>query len=220
MRQQLEGILTWVDGRTPRERFLLLLTAGAVVWIAWSSLVMDPLSRQRDAVRARLEESIQQTRDLEQQAHTLARRLAESPDAANRRSEARLREAIGSLDTRLAELHLGVVSPSETARVLEELLDREKQLQLVRLETQPPKSAFGVDASSKAAGSGPQLFQHDVVIELEGTYLSTLRYLRAIQALPWRLYWDEFHYVVTEHPEAHITIRLHTFGFEEAWIGV
>ncbi len=215
----VRSMTTWIDARTPRERSLVLLTGGALVWALWSGLLMDPLLAKRDALAAGLTETVEAVQELESRSRELTRRLAESPDADNRRAEARLRAEVEDLEARLGNFELGVVAASEAVRVLEELLDREQDLALVRLTTRPAAPAFP-DTGEVERDSPTALWRHDLELELEGTYLGSLRYLRAIQAQPWRIYWDELHLEVTEHPTARVTLRLHTLSHGEAWIGV
>ena len=54
--------------------------------------------------------------------------------------------------------------------------------------------------------------RYQMQLQLEGSYLATLRYLRALEGLPWKFFWEGVEYEVTEHPTARITIDLYTLG--------
>ena len=64
------------------------------------------------------------------------------------------------------------------------------------------------------------MYRHGLQLELEGSYLATLAYLKALQALPWEFYWDEVRLQVDKYPTAKITIVVHTLSLTEGWIGV
>jgi MSHA biogenesis protein MshJ len=49
-------------------------------------------------------------------------------------------------------------------------------------------------------------------LHLEGSYLATLRYLRALEALPWEFFWDGLHFEVIEYPTARVRLDIHTLG--------
>jgi MSHA biogenesis protein MshJ len=55
---------------------------------------------------------------------------------------------------------------------------------------------------------------------LEGTYLDCLKYLEAVERLPWQLYWGSLQLETQRHPRTRISIELHTLSLEEEWIGV
>jgi MSHA biogenesis protein MshJ len=60
-----------------------------------------------------------------------------------------------------------------------------------------------------------------VELELSGDYMDTLYFLQALEALPWRFFWDRVEYVAGEgETRGRLTLRLYTLGLEEAWIGV
>ncbi|WP_455203599.1 hypothetical protein [Kaarinaea lacus] len=74
------------------------------------------------------------------------------------------------------------------------------------------------DAASVA--NLPQIFKHGLEIEFQGDYLSTLSYLKKLETLPWKFYWDEVAYEVLEHPTAQITLKIHTLSLDKGWISV
>ena len=63
------------------------------------------------------------------------------------------------------------------------------------------------------------VYLHTVELELRGSYLSALRYVNEIEALPWNLLWDALEYEVLEYPEGRITLRVQSLSTKEGWIG-
>lgn len=66
----------------------------------------------------------------------------------------------------------------------------------------------------------PQVFKHAVELEFQGDYRSTLRYLKNLENLPWRFYWDGVSYEVIKYPKASITINIYTLSLDKGWMGV
>jgi len=66
----------------------------------------------------------------------------------------------------------------------------------------------------------PEIYKHGMRIVFEGDYFKTLKYLQALETMPWRLYWDNVEYHVTEYPKASVAITVHTLSLDEGWIGV
>ena len=110
------------------------------------------------------------------------------------------------------------------ARFLEQLLVQEPGLQLLRLKTL--EAAPLIDAGEQGGAStantdaGTAVFRHAFEIAFSGGYLATLRYLKALEALPWKFVWDSVDYEVVAYPQSTVRLRLHTLSLSEDWIGV
>lgn len=66
----------------------------------------------------------------------------------------------------------------------------------------------------------PEVYQHGLEVVFQGDYHSTLRYLRKLEQLPWKFYWDEVTYEVLQYPKAQISVHIHTLSLDKGWIGV
>ena len=53
-----------------------------------------------------------------------------------------------------------------------------------------------------------------------GSYLDTLRYIQALEALPWRLFWDELDIHTEDYPKARVRMVISTLGLDAALLGV
>ena len=58
------------------------------------------------------------------------------------------------------------------------------------------------------------------MLRVQGSYLDCLAYLRAIERLPWHLYWARLEMQTGEYPQNDIVIEVHTLSLDEEWIGV
>jgi MSHA biogenesis protein MshJ len=83
------------------------------------------------------------------------------------------------------------------------------------------------DAAEEPSGTAaaersdaPNLYRHSLVLTLRGSYLDFLRYLEAVERLPWHLYWSGLELRTDEYPVNDITIELTTLSLDEEWIGV
>jgi MSHA biogenesis protein MshJ len=50
---------------------------------------------------------------------------------------------------------------------------------------------------------------------LKGEYLSILYYLKQLESIEWRLYWDKFNYKVLHYPRAEVSIDFYTLTSKE-----
>ncbi len=241
MKAWLRGLAARIDALSLRERVLLFLAVVAVLYVLWEQTLMTPLERERRAAQAAIEQATARIAALDAEAAAIVRRHREDPNAPLRARERELRAAIAEVDARLAELTVGLIAPREMARVLEAVLARDAGLRLVRLENrgrrpllasrakEPPERGRERDAAgggtaqpaAEAGGEGalPRIWRHDVRLELEGSFLAALRYLKALERLDRRFFWDGVVVQVERYPKARVRIDVHTLSLEEGWIG-
>jgi MSHA biogenesis protein MshJ len=228
MNARLAKIAQSVDHLTLRERLFLFAAALTVLLGAWEALLAGPL-----AAREKLAgETITALRDridtLNQSVAVTAEGMSAGvPGQLDRLQALRARVAEGDAAVRLYTSDL--VSPREMRLVLEELIRRQSGLRLLtatNLEPQPlfddPKEAAkDTQAANTATDSAaPKLYRHALVLRVEGSYLDCLEYLRAVEGLPWHLYWARFELKAGDYPTNTYSIEVRTLSLDKEWIGV
>ena len=137
---------------------------------------------------------------------------------------ASLRRRIDEINATLGNHASELIDPSEMAQVLEGVLKEQSRLTLVRIRNTTPEflsadedpSAVNPSATDQGAVT---FYRHGLEIEVEGTYAACLDYLNAIEALPWRLYWQVLELDVIDYPLNRIRIEVATLSLDEEWIG-
>lgn len=214
MKDRLQQLATRIDALHLRERALLLLAGVAIVYVLVDTFGLQPMHRQQQQSRQDIEER-------EQQLATLVARsriLTDSQDARSpqqhEQQRSRLIAEISELEQSLQD-QLGVLlQPEQAAQVLEQVLDPNQDLKLTRVDAigRPLNTVASPDgADTTDTGIGRYALQ----LQLEGSYLATLRYLRALEALPWKFFWEELNFEVLEHPVARVTLNIYTLGLLE-----
>ena len=215
MKQRLLERLEAVDALSLRERIMVAAAAALVVWGAWTLVSWDAVSAAREDVATRIEAARSELAGLSAATRELSARAAEDPDAAQHGEIRKLEVQIAELEARRAEHARHMISPVEMVNALREILDRQDGLVLEHLELLAPESALVGDEQGVS-----RLYRHTVRIELSGDFATTLRYLRAVEALDWSLYWESLDYQVLEHPQARVRLHLYTLNEQEGWLGV
>lgn len=218
---------TWLTARSNRERWLVYGVAFVLVLAIGDKVATSPLQLQLGSTEGQIEASRKKVGELQIEIAKLSGQLSEDPNRALRKQIATLKEEHADLDNALRELTVGLIQPSEMTRVLREMLTDEKGLRLLRLANAQGEpvalntTAESANTASKStAGEEPRLYRHALVMEVEGSYLDALRYLKRLEALPWTFYWDGIDVSVEHYPKSRITIRLSTLGLRKGWIGV
>ncbi len=201
--------------RGPRERLLLAGMAIAVVAFGLDSVALRPLAAMRaDAERSRTSQA-ERISGLESRIDALRNPVVDEAERARRDDIRQLNAQIAEIDARIRGAVSRLVPPESAVEVLEELLTHDDRLSLVALTSQEPRRL----GPEQTRGTST-LYQHGLTLEIQGDFASTVDYLRRIEESEWQLLWDRFEYRVESHPEAHITIELHTLSEREEWVGV
>ena len=205
--------LAKIDSLSLRERLLVLLTALLLIVALWQTLLMHPLEQRAKETRAELaalEDRISAANSsLEEQILQLA------GGGDDQRSRiASLRRRIDEINATLGNHAAELIDPAEMAQVLEGVLKKRSKLTLVRIRNTMPEFL-----STDDDPSGVTFYRHGLEIEVEGSYAACLAYLNAIEALPWRLYWQVLELDVIDYPLNRIRIEVSTLSLDEGWIG-
>ncbi len=225
-RQKILDSMRWVDQQPVRQRLLLLVAVVAVFLTLWDAVLMRSSKMREEQAESDTALLEKQVKALELQAEATLKKLSADPNLQRRKRKAELERQLADLDSGFNERTADLIPPSEMVRVLKELLGRASGLQLVRLESVPASALLAPDEESGSEGkvdlgSGPvRLFRHGLVLEMSGDYLSVLRYVQAIEQLPWKFFWESMTYQVQQWPVGRITLKLLSLSSEEGWIGV
>jgi MSHA biogenesis protein MshJ len=224
----LRDLMDRFDQLSLRERIIILIATLLLIALVWDSAFMSTLDRERKARLQQIDALRAEISGLDQSIEALVAQGATDPRKSSHATADGLRAEIQELDRRLASVTSGLIAPKEMARVLEQVLARASRLTLNGLRTLPPEGVIasanggttGQAAQPGAPAAAAQIYKHGVELELSGSYLDTLYFLQALEALPWRFFWDRIEFTVEQYPRGRVKLRLYTLGLEEGWIGV
>lgn len=217
MKLWLRNLLDRVDALTLRERILMLLALLVVFGVLWDSLLMRPLDRSRQRRQDEVASLRAEVERLNLSIEELAGQDQNAADGGLHQQIEVARTGVSDVDKQLGGLTQGLIAPEEMVEVLKQVLARTAPLELISLRSLP---AQPLSELMPGEALPSQVFRHGVELELEGGYLDLVAFLRALDALPWRFYWQDLELEVLDHPRLHVRLTAHTLGREEAWIGV
>lgn len=220
-----------INALTVRERIILAVTLLVALLFAWNALLMDG---QIADIKKISKEISQLSSDLASKQviqTTITEQLANDPNRAEQiRLERYLSEA-ERIDTELREQTLEFISPQQMVDVLKDLIQQERGLRLVSLESikpedpladaQEPVDAASASATGKSAAtehSGAYL--HTLALKFKGDYLSAMHYIQRLESLQWRFIWKSLSIELEDYPVTSVELQLQTLGLTEGWIGV
>lgn len=212
---QLEKFLNWLQTRTKRELTILLSASLVVIYLLWYTVLANPLWNKQNTLTTHINAMLKTSNLLQTNVQALITIDNKTRDSRLAQENQQLTQKIAGLNQLLAPYKQQFVPPQQMLQALKSLATTTETIDLVRLENLP------VIALNKTEDNvNERLFEHSFVIELRGDYFGILHYLEQLEALPWRLYWDELDYQVTYYPNAKVTLKLHILSNDEKLINV
>jgi MSHA biogenesis protein MshJ len=211
-------LLASIDALSLRERLLVFIALLTIVGGAWQALLATPLADREQRAWMQIEASQGRLDQLGTSIEMAAAGIGVNgtdPDRmlALRTEAARNDEAVRVFTTDL-------VDPGQMRFVLEDLIRRQSGLELVRAGNTPVSPLLDYEQGGTANDNRPMLYRHGLSLELEGSYLDCLEYLKAVEALPWQLYWSRIRLQTLAHPRIRIAVEIYTLSLDEEWISV
>jgi len=208
-----------LDALSLRERVIIFGAGVALVYIAWQTLFMDPLAARTKAAEQHLADARRQIALIDDVGAAASRDPAVAAAVRNHALTARL----AALDAELGSVAQGYVAPERMAELLRELLAEQHGLRLLSLANLP------VQSLSQPSGSKPEAplaaddrgpFLHPVEMVVEGDYASVVAYLRALEALPWRIHWQQLELTAGDYPVNRVRIVIGALSLSRNWMSV
>ena len=213
MKAQLKRYAERIDNASLRERVLLFVAATLVLMFLANALLLKPLRDTQRRLSAEIAQRQTELRTLQSELQRMVRGRDADPDARNRERLASLRAEGAVLAAQLAEEQRRFTSPQRMREVLQEMLERNKRLQLVDLKTLPI-----TDLAQSQGPAGRRIFRHGIELTLAGGYLDLYAYLRSLEELSTQLYWGKVEMSVTAYPSASLKLTVYTLSFDKAWL--
>ena len=184
-------------------RAAILATTAIFIFVVWYYILWQHLQKDISETNKYIKTLKQTIPLLQTNITTLENSLKE------KRNQAIKEKLEGTSKTAPSQL----IPPQKMNEVLQDLLAARYQLILLELKNLTPKAAT-------LPQTNLQFFEHSIIIKLQGDYFSTMQYLKSIEKLGWRIFWDKLEYKVTQYPIAEITLKIHTLSEQRDLINV
>ena len=227
MKKSWEKLALRFDALKPRERVLVFAAGVAIVAGFGFVLAIDGALAKHKILAANVEKHRIELAQLQTQNAELSRMLAQDPDMDGRKHIDDLRRQLGGYDTELRGVQQGLVPPNRMVKVLEDMLNRDTHVRLVKLRTLPvaalvePAGGAADRAAAKSPAAAKNLvYKHGIELTVEGNYLELLEYQARLERLPWRMFFARTSVNSVDYPKVLMTVTLYTLSLEEAWLVV
>lgn len=209
-----------------REKALLLLSAVVVLYLLFSLLAFSPLDKRQEQLTQDRDQEQQKVSTLSVEMASYAQALTTDPDLAKKAQLRGLENQLQALDQSLVEASVGLVAADQLPKLLQEVLEGMNALQLQEMKTLPVEelllSGEQVDdglIDERVNQDAVGVFKHGVEVVFSGKYFDVVAYLKVLEGLKWRFYWDVLDYEVTDYPAAQVRLRVYTLSTEVGAFG-
>ena len=196
-----------VDALQLRERMLLLLVSIVLLFLLVDRIGLQPLFKQHQLL-------LQDIKDQGLQIEVLRARSSLINDETGSEPTiplAKLQRELSSLGPKLQFRIDGMLAPDKAASILEQVISREEGLTLNAVYSRlTPLTSIEADTVRSMAIDN--INRYELELQLEGGYLETLNYLRALEALPWKFFWSDITFAITDYPKASVNLEIYTLG--------
>ena len=221
------GINAKVDALALRERVLIFFAIAFLLVALVNMFFLDPLLAQQKKLSTQVVQQQEKMKDIQAQIATLLQAKKSDEDSPQRLRLAELRQEIEAGSTYLQGRRDRLVPPEKMAGLLEQVLKKNGDLQLISLQTMPVAPLIDdVNNDTTVPPVQPlvvpdkQVFKHGVQITVRGSYLDLLQYLNALEHLPVQMFWGMAKLNVVQYPAAELTLTLYTLSLDKIWLQV
>lgn len=215
MKTQFQGYANRIDAMSIRERALIFITLLVALYLLAVNVLFGPVNTEKDRLQQQVTQKRQETQALEAQLQTM---LAAGDDTVKRNKVVALQENLKTMDAELIRVTAGLVPPKEMARLIEQMLLKNRGLKVMKMESLPALPLL--EGGSDAGVSGTMVYKHGMQLELKGGYLDILRYLKTLEGLPWKVFWGKVSLQTEKYPDSRVSLLIYTLSTHEAWIGL
>lgn len=219
MNNPFAAVFATINALQTRERLILWITLVAVCVGAWDHFLMQPLQREEKTVQTKLRNVRTTILVKEQELIVALQRQDSDPNKAIRDRIKKLKTGSSDLEKSLQRKALKLIKPTEVANLLQQLLESVTTLTLFKLEGQEAQPLFA-NAGENKQKRVPIIFKHGMMVEFKGDYNGVIKYLHALENLPWNIYWEGVELKIEAYPQIHAIISIYTLSLYENWIGL
>jgi MSHA biogenesis protein MshJ len=224
MKQRWENLLEKIDGMTVRERVLIFAAAGFLLITLVNKLLIEPQLVKQKLLSDQIVQKQEKIKEVRAQLEELVQAKNNDANSPLRKQLVLSRQQIAEGDNYLQALHDRLVTPEKMASLLQQMLKKNGQLELLSLQSLPaaPLIASRTEGakSSAAMEMSQQVYTHRVKITVRGSYKELLQYLSTLETLPTQMFWGNASMKVVQPTTADLTLTLYTLSLNKTWMQI
>ncbi|PCI57544.1 MAG: hypothetical protein COB45_03870 [Gammaproteobacteria bacterium] len=221
---------------TIREQYLILLTGLVAIFFILFYLFIDDKMASNTNASKKIVQLSSSNQSLKISVLELQAALQGDPNEDTRNKIVQYEKKLANIDTKLLTLASDLMSPIQMRYALLDLLKLEKGVSLLSFELLGAKPLLSDPAPNLSSNSvsntsvdtinsneniaSLNLYRHGIKIKLSGRYFDLRNYLTQLEKMPWKFFWQDFNFKLTEYPNSELEIEMYSLGTQKEFIGV
>lgn len=228
MSEQWKGYSDKYKQLTTREQYLILLTGLVALFFIIFYLFIEPTLAANNATKRKIEQSVRSNKSLQSSIADLELLLQNDPNEVTKEKIAQFEAKLAKVDAKLLTLTSDLISPVQMRHALFDLLKLEKGVSLLSFELLGAEPLLALEGKSEdgrvlvkdKGKDGQNLYKHGIKVKLSGNYFALQGYLKQLELLSWKFFWQDFNFNMTEYPENELEIVIYSLSTRKEFVGV
>ena len=215
------------DKISAREQKIVLLGGIGSLALIIYMLLLEPLFVSYQLLSTEYDDVNLSKRKIERQLEQTLTRKFQDPNVPLREKIAQQEARNKKLDDDIGHLTKALVAPKQMVYLLEEMLKSDKNMKLISLINLPKEDVIfsldkevGNDENEDDQPEEGVIYKHIFEIEMNATYESTVSYLKRIDNLESKVFWQKLSYEVKQYPNGILKIKIYTLSTSKEVLGV
>ncbi|MCP4979688.1 MAG: hypothetical protein GY935_04245 [Gammaproteobacteria bacterium] len=218
MNSKLKQYAQRFDAQSTRERALIAFSLIAAIGFIWWSYYATPIQKRIETVTAENERIGREVENSQTIMREIRQTIAQGVHREKEAQLAKLNKDLAGLEDQLRLTTIELVDPEKMFQLMNQLIYRDSRLKLLSLKRREVKPA--IPAVNEEDTEEPGIYRHVLEIEFAGKYLDILQYMQKLEALDWKLLWDEIEIVSDDHPTVTVKVAISTLSTRKEWVGI
>lgn len=205
------------DALSLRERFLFGFTILVVISLAWWHFYAAPVMLETNILadeNSRISTEVNQTRAA---IKDIRNTIAAGVNQEKKVKLAQLEKALEAVEERLRLKTIELIDPEKMFSLMTQLVYRDSRLKLLSLKRREVKPAITLPEEQQGDTG---IYRHVLEVKFSGKFADILKYMQSLEALDWKLIWDEIEVVSDEYPLITVKVVISTLSTRKEWVGV
>lgn len=207
------------DALSLRERALVSLVILTVIGFSWWNFYAEPT---RHKIQLQNEENQRISKEVDTTLaaiKAIRNRIAAGVNSEKEQRLEKLKRELELVEKRLRLKTVELVDPEEMFKLMSNLIYRESNLKLQSLKRRKVKPAI-TPTSEQEQNDDAGIYRHELEVKFSGKFTDILGYMQSMEALDWKLIWDEIEVVSTDYPVITVKLVISTLSTRKEWVGV
>jgi MSHA biogenesis protein MshJ len=200
-----------------RERFLFGTTILVVLSLGWWHFFAKPVMLETAMLVAENTKISAEVNQSRAEIKTIRNTIAAGINREKEVKLVQLTRALEAVEERLRLKTIELIDPEKMFQLMSQLIYRDSGLKLLSLKRREVKPAI---ALSEKQQENADIYRHVLEVKFSGKFRDILIYMQSLEALDWKLIWDEIEIVSNEYPLITVKIVISTLSTRKEWVGV